>query len=129
YARWLRLTTSEDQMLPSASGRVTFFVQSNKESNQRKCFFLFSNQEPLSFGACAGMRHTGHPWPGWRTAHILCAALRVYDCLWRVRGGGGSEEQQQRQQQRQQQQQQQRGLGGSRATKKKAAHLRGFFLA
>ncbi|BAV95554.1 hypothetical protein LEN_0067 [Lysobacter enzymogenes] len=28
-------------MLPSASGRVTFFVQSNKESNQRKCFFLF----------------------------------------------------------------------------------------
>ena len=95
YARWFRLRTSEDQMLPSASGRVTFFVQSNKESNQRKCFFLFSNQEPLSFGACAGMRHTGHPWPGWRTARVLRAALRVSICLWRVRGGGGGEEPQQ----------------------------------
>ncbi|MET4731116.1 hypothetical protein ABIE09_004940, partial [Lysobacter enzymogenes] len=37
-----------------------------------------------------GMRHTGHPWPGWRTARVLRAALRVSDCLWRVRGGGGA---------------------------------------
>ncbi|MBT2753116.1 hypothetical protein J7J50_18360, partial [Lysobacter sp. ISL-50] len=56
--------------------RVTFFVRSHKESNQRKGFRLFRIKSH-ECDACAGRCHIGHPAQGGTRRTSLCAALRV----------------------------------------------------
>ncbi|UNP27763.1 hypothetical protein [Lysobacter gummosus] len=69
----------ERDQTPKASAmerRVTFFVQSHKESNQRKGFGLF-RVKSHECGACAGRCHIGHPAQGGTRRTSMCAALRV----------------------------------------------------
>ncbi|UJB20912.1 MULTISPECIES: hypothetical protein [Lysobacter] len=69
----------ERDQTPKASAmerRVTFFVQSHKESNQRKGFWLF-RVKSHECGACAGRSHIGHPAQGGTRRTSMCAALRV----------------------------------------------------
>ncbi|MBT2777652.1 hypothetical protein, partial [Lysobacter sp. ISL-54] len=64
---------------PNASAierRVTFFVQSHKESNQRKGFGLFRIKSH-ECGAFAGRSRSGHPAHGGTRRTSMCAALRV----------------------------------------------------
>ncbi|MBT2749238.1 hypothetical protein J7J64_22730, partial [Lysobacter sp. ISL-42] len=68
----------QDQTLNASAikRRVTFFVQSHKESNQRKGFRLFRIKSH-ECDADAGRCHIGHPAQGGTRRTSMCAALRV----------------------------------------------------
>ncbi|MBT2747601.1 hypothetical protein J7J64_14355, partial [Lysobacter sp. ISL-42] len=68
----------QDQTLNASAieRRVTFFVQSHKESNQRKGFGLFRIKSH-ECDADAGRSRSGHPAHGGTRRTSMCAALRV----------------------------------------------------
>ncbi|WP_408950806.1 hypothetical protein, partial [Lysobacter sp. Hz 25] len=68
------------QKLPPLKRRVTFFChKQQKKGNQRK--MLFFESQARTFGANAGIFHTGHPCPDEKRPASMRAALRVFDCL------------------------------------------------
>src|SRR5207342_1764602 len=74
-SEWRRLCKADLQSFRPLRGRVTFLCKGPKKSNQKKGPFpRGSNSSSLK---CSGDFPTRHPWLGRKTAHILCAALRV----------------------------------------------------
>src|SRR5688572_29764031 len=76
----LKSRSRSNPKLPPLKRRVTFFcLKQQKKGNQRKVLFFESRAR--TFGASAGIFHTGHPCPDEKRPASMQAALRVFYCL------------------------------------------------